>query len=363
VRKWLRKRFVNLGDLTGAKIYFGVHALGKVKIEGNEKTPYPLYGEIDEVDISNCRIIERTIKEPPELKDYQLWLYWKLLCNIPDRERPEIFQGIKFEDFDLIVETPNRDILVEKENPEYCKMAHDGFAWVHDLSSVEGSRVILEAYKEAEKFCSSSQPWNRCNLHHHICRIGSMTYPRARQSMHREIRKFYLSLLYEQMWTHHLFLYQLLQLSPQELEGWKLQSGELVSVDDRGIATIKIEQSPPHLLLESEEDEDIYEFDIIFGTPKLGLRRKGVKESIEGNTIKVKLKGSGPLPRDVHIISPRISIYREQPWFLYRLRQRGMRELERRLGCKRESTARKNLLVQFVEAAFGNKPLIGRRGG
>jgi len=55
---------------------------------------YPLSGRVDEIDITNKRIIERTIKgnedseTPPRLKDYQVWLYKQILCSLSESQRP-----------------------------------------------------------------------------------------------------------------------------------------------------------------------------------------------------------------------------------------------------------------------------------
>jgi len=79
------------------------------------KKSYPLEGRIDEIDIKNKRIIERTIKgfkedtEPPALKDYQTWLLWKTLSSLKRNQLPSQWRDINFEEFELIVETPYKD--------------------------------------------------------------------------------------------------------------------------------------------------------------------------------------------------------------------------------------------------------------
>jgi len=360
IYRWVDRKLRELIEINqDTKIYFEVHCMTEVKIDGGNCT-YPLRGRIDELDMTNKRVIERTIlrsedNNPPVFKDFQVWLYWKLLCNIPKKYRPEPWKNENFKEYDLIVETPNKDFVVEKENPDFCKWVHDAYAWIYDLSSAKASYGILEAFEEASRFCDANNPWDGCKLHHRYCRVKRRRFPIAREAMHRVSRKFYVNLLYEQMWSHHLFMYQLLRLPVDELSKWKILHGKIDKMEGNNIFVTL--ENPPDPLIEKEEEEEIYDFDVIFGTLRLGLIRRAIKKEVKDRSLHIVVRESEPLPREINVLLPQTSLYKEEPWFLYRLKQRYMRHFER-WGLDKESKARNNTLIQFVEAAFGDKRLL-----
>jgi len=116
-------------------------------LKGGERN-YPLRGRIDEVDLTRKRIIERTIKgEPsdtssPLLKDYQVWLLWKILCSLKARQLPQQWSSISFQDFDLIVETPSADFAVSRDNSDYTNDTHYAYSWINDISISESPGVF-----------------------------------------------------------------------------------------------------------------------------------------------------------------------------------------------------------------------------
>lgn len=89
VEPWCNERFDKLSE-ANEKIFFEVSvANAYVPFKFRDKNPtYPLRGRIDELDLKNRKIIERTIKgrrtdqSPPPLKDFQLWLLWEALSSI-----------------------------------------------------------------------------------------------------------------------------------------------------------------------------------------------------------------------------------------------------------------------------------------
>ncbi len=359
VSPWLNERLRELDEINkSTRIYFQVHAMSdSIKIEGG-RCKYPLLGKIDELDVSNKRIVERTIlpsKEggPPALKDFQVWLYWKLLCSVAKGDRPDIWRDENFENYKLFVETPTHRFKIRKE--EFPKWAHDAFAWLNDFSSRRASYAIMEAYEEAERFCAKDKGWDGCVLYHRYCYRKAGRFPLARKAMHANVRKFYINLLYEQMWTHHLFLYQLLGLPIDDLSGWKILQGKIERFD--GDDLIVSLSCSPESLFEKEEEEDIYNFDVILGTLRMGLSRKVASRGFEGNKLRLHMRRESSLPTEINIILPGVSIYRESPYFLHRIKQRHMRSFDLR-GITKEDTAKRDSLIQFVEAAFGGKRLI-----
>jgi hypothetical protein len=361
VRPWADRKLKELMRIGGdTQQYFELRALGTVRL-GTVK--YPLHGTIDELDVTEKKIIERTIRpgSPPFMKDFQVWLYWKLLCGIPKEERPELWSKENFENYELVVETPWGDYPVDKYNPEFESWAKDAYAWISDLSSSKATYAIKEAFDEARRFCTKEHCWDECRLYHRFCFARSWKFPGARKAMHARIRKFYLSLLYEQMWNHHLFLYQQLKLPQTRLDGWKVFRGR---VERQEADTLYIRfETPLGAFLEREEEEEIYGFDVIFGNLRMGLAREARKVGRWEDGLKIKVLIAGrPLPSQINILLPSTSVFKEGPWFLCRNKQRAMRSFER-WGLELEEKAKRNVFVQLVESSFGVKKLIGKRGG
>lgn len=169
VRYWLDRKRDELRKLNrDTRTYFEVYvANDSVEIEEGY-CHYPLRGEIDEVDTTNKRMMERTIlgtdsgSSPPALKDFQLWLLWKLLCSLKRKDMPDVWRNEDFEDYELIVETPYRDFTVPKNNRDFEVMAHDAFSWVHDISSERFKYAIWEAWQD--KRCSYDSRNAYCTL-------------------------------------------------------------------------------------------------------------------------------------------------------------------------------------------------------
>jgi len=374
VRYWLDRKIKELRMLRkDIKMYFEVYvANDKVKVKGGHCT-YPLRGKIDELDTTNKRLIERTIlgadseRSPPALKDFQLWLLWKLLCSVEKRDRPEVWRKEDFEDYELVVETPYRDFTVSKNRRDFEEMAHDAFSWVHDISSDRFKYAISEAYQKAS--CSYDARNPECTLDNRYCYRARLNYPEGRKVMHADMRRFYISLLCEQMWSNHLLMYQLMKLPLDVFSDWKIVRRIVEAVEVSGDKVkVRVGGSPPRSVLEkAEEGEEGREMNVIFGTLKLGLLRKvGVKN--EGGKLILNVRGRDHLPKSVSIILPEVSLIREEPWFLRRKIQRDTYNFEL-WGLKKEEKARRHSVIQLVDAIWWDKDIVmkkpktGRGGG
>jgi len=359
IEYWLRRKRGELSRLTeDTKIFFEVYvANDKIEVAGYN---YPLTGRIDELDITNKKIIERTIlgnendTQPPPLKDFQVWLLWKILQSIPYEDLPEIVRDENFEEYELVVETPYNDFIIDKNDPRFENQAKDAYYWIYNLSRYSG-RAIAEAWRNRR--CTYENRSPICTLVDRSCYTARRQFPRGREILHSNIRHLYRALWNEQMWTHHLFMWQMMRLDPSKLSGWKILQGEIDEIQKEG-DNLKLrlafqnKEDPKVILEKREEREGETDVDIIFGSLKFGLLRKGtVRNVMETNKIEVAVKKDLPLSKKVNIILFPVTLFKENPWFLKRKIQREMHALEL-WGLDREDRARRHVIIGIIEALY-----------
>ncbi|MDF2956723.1 MAG: hypothetical protein OD814_000345 [Candidatus Alkanophagales archaeon MCA70_species_1] len=329
---------------------------------GNKNPTYPLRGRIDEIDLKNRRIIERTIKgrrtdeEPPPLKDFQVWLYWKILSSIDKKYFPEAWKNINFKDFELIVETPYNDFIVEKDNPEFERKALIAYAWIKDLA--DGGKSEFEAYQHRACTYTTSDP--ECGARW-ACFGRRYKYPTCRSEIHKEFRKFYPPLFWQQMWDYHLFRYQLLMLEKRDLEelGY-LSEGKIITLEE---GKIEIEMDP-HLatpILERKVSSGEVENLLVIGSFFLGFELNSRFEKIEGRRLIMNVGKKTLLPfKEVSVLPPESSILKTSPWFLSRISQKELFKLER-WGFEKDERAKTHSVIQLLESVFGRKNIRRER--
>lgn len=328
------------------------------------KKSYPLEGRIDEIDIKNKRIIERTIKgfkedtEPPALKDYQTWLLWKTLSSLKRNQLPSQWRDINFEEFELIVETPYKDFSVSYENPSYVEEIHSGYAWIHDISISESRIIGQKAYENRSTDCPILNPEKECGLIH-ICRHRNYPYPQSRPEIKQIFKPWYQYLLWEQIWEGSLFQYQLLKLPKEELiEKGLILEGKIISFN--GDRKIELEINKKISSLGGYDEYTI----IPFGTLFCGKHMRAKLSKVKGNRLIIELISEGVFPSETAILFPDIlesssPLLQEPPTFLERQTQSGLLKLQQS-GAIKEEKAKERSWVQLLEAIFGIKLL--RRG-
>jgi len=99
VRPWVERKLENdeLQSITSNnQIFFEISVANShvpFPLESGVRN-YPLRGRVDEIDLTQRRFIERTIRggreddAPPFLKDYQIWLLWKIICSLREENLP-----------------------------------------------------------------------------------------------------------------------------------------------------------------------------------------------------------------------------------------------------------------------------------
>jgi len=324
---------------------------------GNRK--YPLNGRIDEINISKKKIIERTIKEnpnsnhPPLLKDYQVWLYWKLLCSIDNDKLPSQWRDIDFSSFDLVVETPTRDYNV-KERPEFINNTHSAFAWIDDIGSSESTGVFREAYENAR--CSPENPDTNCSHPFINCFPKSYPYPRCRPEIRQTFQPWYRLLLWERMWKGDLWKYRTLILNNNQLKDLGLiEETNIISMQDN---EIKIELSRDNVFGSGYDDFTI----IPFGTLHCGIRLDARLNRTEGNRLILKLNKRIPIISDEAILlessENNTSIMRNIPLtFLDRGSQQALFKLKTKMGAQTLQASERRSIIQLLESIFGTRNL------
>jgi len=362
IEPWCNKRLHELSQVS-ENIFFEVSvADAYVQFKfGNRNLTYPLRGRLDEIDLKNRKIVERTIKgrrtdqSPPALKGFQLWLLWKILSGIDKKYCPELWRNVDFKDFELIVETPYRDFVVEKNNPEFEKRAHVAYAWIKDLAG--GGKSEFEAWQH--KACTYFNSDDKCGARW-ACFSRRYKHPECRSEIHKEIRKFYPPLFWQQMWDYHLFRYQLLMLDKKDLQGLGyLSEGRIISLGN-GKVEIKINSQRAAPILERLASSGERNNLLVIGSFFLGFELDAMFEEMTGDKLVMSV-GKKKLPpyERAMILPSESSILRTSPWFLSRYTQKDLFLLER-WGLEIDKKAKDHSVIQLLESVFGAKKL--RRG-
>jgi hypothetical protein len=369
VEPWCRRKMEELSSMRrDANIFFEVHVANPYvpfELETGQRT-YPLVGKVDEVNIDDEKLVERTTMgrptdtSPPRLKDYQLWLLWKALCSIDRSRYPEAWRDVDFTDFRLIVETPYRDFEVSRDKPEFERMTHDAYSWIHSL--LFGRRAIHEA--NDARTCTYLNKMEDCGLQW-VCygRRWPRPFRAVRDEMRREFGRMYLLLAYELLWSQHLFRYQLTMLNRQDLESLGLAtSGRVLSFAD-GRLEMELEPEQMERFLAQRASGEIGGYHIVFGSFSLGVRLKGFAEQISENRVLMRTTSTRvPVSSTALLLraDPEVAAYADQPWFLIEWLQRDLFSLES-WGKERADRADSNPTIRMLEAIFGVNPL--RRDG
>ena len=362
IEPWLDKRLGELKDIQkNAKIFFEVF-IANAFVPFNYRnriTSYPVYGKIDELDFERKRIVERTIsgdreeKTPPLLKDFQIWLLWKTLSCIENKQFPKQWRDVNFDEFDLIVETPYENFLIDKDNPKFEEKVHEAFAWISDISKER--RATWEAWEH--RACTINDQ-KECGLSY-FCYGRRRTYPTSRREFRQRVGIFFRPLFWEQMWEHHLFKYQLTML-PERAVKDKLRKyvtgGKIVQEEERNI-TLELDGAIAPVLERHIKGDDSCK--MVFGSFNIGIEREArIKDVDEENKkIEVVIDKRGLSPHgSVQILFPETSMIKESPWFLRRLIQRELYKLEK-WGIDIPNKAAGKSVIQMIECLFGSNTL------
>jgi len=358
---------------------------------------YPLMGRIDEIDLTNRRIIERTIRgessdtNPPLLKDYQVWLLWKILCSLRREQLPSDWANINFRDFELIVETPYCDfsIPLDPTNPRdghtYVMDTHYAYAWINDICF--DPRTHREAWDHR---CVPENPdrpecghlWINCLRHHYH-------FPRSRPEVRQAFAPCYRFLLWEQIWKgiwyYQLLMRILIYLSFRSilyiLLGifpcfWGVFQNSLMlsrqDLFDLGMIIetqiISSQNNQMELGVIWRDVNTLRGYDsctvIPYGTTFCGLKLNARLTRAEENRIFIELDNTLQAQSEgaLLLLSPDtpFPIVKEEPLiFLDRQIQLSLFGLEH-IGSDDENNARRRSLIQLLEAVFGTRAL--RRG-
>lgn len=321
---------------------------------------YPLRGRIDEIDLTRRRIIERTIRgspsdtTPPLLKDYQVWLLWKILCSLRRDQLPSSWDNVHFQDFDLIVETPYADFNIPSENQDYVTDTHYAYAWINDISISESPEVFREVFENA--VCSPENHHPKCRHPFINCFPRIYPYPRSRPGVRQTFQPWYRLLFWEQKWKGHLWQYQLLKLDKQEL----VKRGLILEARVVSSAGNQME-----LNIIGREASSLRGYDyctiIPFGTLFCGLKLNARLSDIQETHFIIELKDSVGIfsqQQEALLLPPEITppIMKEPPIFLDRRIQKDLFRLQY-MGSERQDRAEQRSLIQLLEAIFGTRTL------
>lgn len=364
---WAERKF-QAGELTnsgpGALSYFEISVANpKTPFQSGEGTTrYPAQGRIDEVDIGRRRLVERTIKEtgtdtPPQLKDLEIWLYWRIISSLPKEHLPSAWRGVEFGNFELVVETPTRDYIIPSTNAEFERCIQWAYAWINDISRYENPRVLGEAYRE--EACNPLAPNVGCGHLWARCFHSSRTFPRSRPEIQRAFLPWYRYLLWERMWDADLWWYRTTMLPVAELA-------------TRGIVTAgrvaAREGSRVELELQAENRPLARGFDkytlVLFGTLLCGKRVTSRYEGETDGLIVLTIQDDDTRGTRSALLLPASDdanpLLQSPMERLIASQQRGLLRIQLS-GTSKQELATSQSMIQLLDSVFGSRRLRGKR--
>jgi hypothetical protein len=356
IEPWLRNRIAE-GDLVANEdTYFEVQVSARTRFRSKEGVISTfLVGKIDELDLQNNRIIERTTRgergspHPPSYKDYQVWLLWKIISSLNEPYIPRAWRR-DYSNTKLFVETPHDVYEVDKNRPEFEDMTIRALSLIRDVSNRNTwVRAISRIYQEAIPECRSQAKQRVCGIVH--CYMRRRRYPRSRPAIHREFRWMYLPLLWDAMWKKDKLRYQLVKCSLDELrELGVLCEGRIIE-SERG--KLKISLSPPDFDVVRRRDLEERGCKLLIGSPAFGIETDAWIEEIGDAECTLSYEWRKmPSTHHVSLLFPEASLFRIAPVFLNKQRQRHLFSLER-WGKDIEREAMSDPTIQLLEATFG----------
>ena len=283
-------------------------------------------------------------------------MLWKIICSLLKEENlPNEWREIRFEDFELVVETPHHDFVIS-DNQNFINDTHSAYAWINDISISESPGVFSEVFENAQ--CAPENPHTECGHLFITCFPRRYLFPRCRPEIRQTFQPWYRLLLWEQMWKGHLWHYQLLMLDKKEL----LELGLIVETN-----VVSVQNNQIELEIIEREANTLrgYEYCTVipYGTVFCGLKLDARLVSTRNNNIVLQLSGILPTISEeaILLLSPDIPapIMKEPPIFLEQQIQSALFRLQH-IGAQNEERARRRSIIQLLESIFGTRPL--RRG-
>jgi len=365
LERWCNRKLEELSRLKPNENFFEVsvsNSYAQFRLRDAGTRTYPIRGRIDEVDLKNHKLIERTIKGmptddvPPRLKDYQAWLLWKILSSVQRSKFPAFWRDVDFASFTLTVETPYRDFEVEKENSSFEELTHNAYSWIQDLA--KGGRSEWEAY--AGRSCTFASKMTDCGLLG-TCYRRRPIFPTTRSEIHREFRNIYRPLCWQVMWDHHLLEYQKLELEDDELENLgHVSKGKIISFHGREIE-LELSRKQAQPILDQQISGESNSYVIVVGTFHIGfeLEANFLRSTNDRYVMEIPQRRLPQTPIAL-IIPSDSSVLRQKPWFLSKHVQRDVFALES-WGFQLPDRAATHSVIQFMESLFGVKHLRRER--
>ena len=220
-----------------------------------------------------------------------------------------------------------------------------------------------EVFENAQ--CAPENPNDNCGNPFINCFPKRYLYPQSRPEIRQAFQPWYRQLLWEQMWNGHLWFYQMLSLTRQEL----LDNGLILEsrIIPQNLNTIRNNQIELELQNVNGNTLGGYEFCTIipFGTLFCGIQLHAELRRTQNNRVLLQMNTPFSELSDeaILLLSPDIPtpiVGSEPPIFLDRNAQYNLFRL-RHIGTQNEQKAHSRSVIQLLEGVFGNRIL--RRGG
>jgi len=116
-------------------------------------------------------------------------LLWKIICSLLKEENlPNEWRGIRFEDFELVVETPYYDFVIS-DNQNFINYTHSAYAWINDISISESLGIFGEVFENAQ--CAPENPYTECGPPFINCFPRRYPFPCCRPEIRQTFQPWY----------------------------------------------------------------------------------------------------------------------------------------------------------------------------
>lgn len=322
---------------------------------------YPIRARLDEFNLTNLKVIERTIDRdnerfrPPDQKFLQAWLCANALRTLQRSHWPKNW-GNLFR-IEAVVETPEVDFPVN-DDPCFHSQALNAYFWIREIYRW-GPGMGTSPWDD--KACTFEDPKTDCPHYFRDCWHGDRMYPRSRPAARQALGRYARHLLYDQVWQGDLIYYMLSLRSEDELlQEERLYRGQIVNIDKNSI-TVDIAPPPIRTRLGLGQRLVAIPMGNFFAGPRISCSIKEVKKVSKAHRIVLILsRGSRGLPiygGTLLIYRGAIAdIYEEPPTFLNEITRSDLLS-SLRMGTDAEAEARASGLIELMEGSFGTIPL------
>ena len=332
---------------------------------GNEERRYPLRARLDEIDLTDIKVTDWTLENPPPPpKLFQTWLEVYALKNLEPRHYSEEWNEFwnKIDKLQVIIETPTGDYPVQ-DRDEYIKWMVNAYNWIKRIYRAIPNwwnEMIEEAIRTPEECSKMGCP------HYFLrdCYRPNRTYPPSRPLLNEELQRDARLLLYDQLWESDLLFYQICELPSEALaEIEKIFQGKIIDAGEDYLVT-QIEKPKTKRFHKGNRIVVILEGNFHVGC-HASCRIESVSEDADHYILKLALS---PGARGLDIRAGYLTFYTNKETEFFEKKPGFLKEAERRkllsymrLGTDDVEKYQASRVLRLTDAIYGDLSLETKR--